>query len=36
MMRVGVWVALAGMPVSNGSYQMPHMPSFCGATTSHS
>ena len=34
--RVGLAVAVAGTPASNGSYQMPHMPSFCGATTSHS
>ncbi len=36
MMRVGLAVACAGTPASNGSYQMPHMPSACGATTSHS
>ena len=34
--RVGWAVACAGMPASNGSYQMPHRPSFCGASTSHS
>lgn len=36
MMRVGWAVAWAGTPAPNGSYQMPHMPSCCGATTSHS